>query len=94
MTIAPANQTKPIFGASNSIIVSRPTLPVCQKVHAAPGSIFNGLKREELLAMNSMILHELYFASLGKVGASRVHNWRNRSRQTSVASRSGAISLE
>ena len=25
----------------------------------------NGLKREELFAMNSMILHELYFASLG-----------------------------
>ncbi|MDP3739515.1 MAG: Fe-Mn family superoxide dismutase [Hyphomonadaceae bacterium] len=32
----------------------------------APGFMFNGLKREELLAMNSMILHELYFASLGK----------------------------
>lgn len=26
----------------------------------------NGLKREELLAANSMILHELYFASLGE----------------------------
>jgi superoxide dismutase, Fe-Mn family len=33
-----------------------------------PGFMFNGLKREELLAMNSMILHELYFASLGKGG--------------------------
>jgi hypothetical protein len=33
--------------------------------------MFNGLKREELLAMNSMILHELlYFASLGKGGGS------------------------
>jgi Fe-Mn family superoxide dismutase len=29
----------------------------------------NGLKREELIAMNSMILHELYFASLGSPGA-------------------------
>lgn len=28
----------------------------------------NGLKREELVAMNSMILHELYFASLGPTG--------------------------
>jgi Fe-Mn family superoxide dismutase len=34
----------------------------------APGFMFNGLKREELLAMNSMILHELYFASFGKGG--------------------------
>jgi len=35
----------------------------------SPGFMFNGLKREELIAMNSMILHELYFASLGKGGA-------------------------
>ena len=31
----------------------------------APGFVINGLKREELLAWNSMILHELYFAGLG-----------------------------
>ncbi len=31
----------------------------------APGFVINGLKREELIAGNSMILHELYFASLG-----------------------------
>lgn len=31
----------------------------------APGFILNGLKREELIAWNSMILHELYFAGLG-----------------------------
>lgn len=31
----------------------------------APGFLINGLKREELIAWNSMILHELYFASLG-----------------------------
>ncbi|KNZ31908.1 MAG: superoxide dismutase [Methylibium sp. NZG] len=32
---------------------------------AAPGFELNGLKREELIATNSMLLHELYFASLG-----------------------------
>ena len=35
----------------------------------APGFQINGLKREELLAMNSMMLHELYFASLGAAGS-------------------------
>jgi superoxide dismutase, Fe-Mn family len=29
------------------------------------GFVWNGLKREELIATNSMLLHELYFASLG-----------------------------
>src|SRR5215471_12958544 len=32
----------------------------------APGFVINGLKREELIASNSMILHELYFESLGE----------------------------
>jgi Fe-Mn family superoxide dismutase len=31
----------------------------------APGFIINGLKREQLIAMNSMILHELFFSGLG-----------------------------
>ena len=31
----------------------------------APGFMLNGLKREELIAWNSMILHEIYFAGLG-----------------------------
>src|SRR3954463_7294095 len=31
----------------------------------APGYVMNGLKREELIAMNSMILHELFFDGLG-----------------------------
>lgn len=35
----------------------------------APGFVINGLKREELIATNSMLLHELYFASLGGDGA-------------------------
>src|SRR5947209_5745418 len=30
-----------------------------------PGFLINGLKREELIAMNSMILHELFFDGLG-----------------------------
>jgi superoxide dismutase, Fe-Mn family len=32
----------------------------------APGFQINGLKREELMAWNSMILHELYFAGFGQ----------------------------
>ncbi|BEP56409.1 Fe-Mn family superoxide dismutase [Variovorax sp. V118] len=35
-----------------------------------PGFALNGLKREELIASNSMLLHELYFASLGGDGRS------------------------
>ncbi len=34
----------------------------------APGYVINGLKREELVALNSTLLHELYFASLGGDG--------------------------
>jgi Fe-Mn family superoxide dismutase len=34
----------------------------------APVFVINGLKREELVAMNSMILHELYFSGLGQSG--------------------------
>jgi Fe-Mn family superoxide dismutase len=35
----------------------------------APGYLLNGLKREELMALNSVILHEIYFANLGKGGS-------------------------
>lgn len=35
----------------------------------APTFTINGLKREELIAMNSMILHEAYFDSLGGGGS-------------------------
>jgi Fe-Mn family superoxide dismutase len=35
---------------------------------SAPVFVINGLKREELIAANSMILHELYFDSLGGEG--------------------------
>src|SRR5690348_6310257 len=35
---------------------------------AAPAHVLNGLKREELAALNSTLLHELYFAGLGGDG--------------------------
>src|SRR3546814_30347 len=38
-------------------------------VASAPVFLLNGLKREELIATNSMILHEVYFDSLGGSGA-------------------------
>jgi Fe-Mn family superoxide dismutase len=34
----------------------------------APNFLINGLKREELIAANSMILHEIYFDGLGGGG--------------------------
>ena len=34
----------------------------------APGHVLNGLKRDQLTALNSTLLHELYFASLGGDG--------------------------
>lgn len=38
-------------------------------VATAPVFVLNGLKREELIAANSMILHEVYFDNLGANGA-------------------------
>jgi len=35
-------------------------------IATAPGFLLNGLKREELIAWNSMILHEVYFAGFGE----------------------------
>jgi Fe-Mn family superoxide dismutase len=35
----------------------------------SPGFVITGLKREELIASNSMLLHELFFASLGDESA-------------------------
>jgi len=34
--------------------------------NTAPGFLINGLKREQLIASNSMILHELFFDGLGE----------------------------
>ena len=33
-----------------------------------PGHVINGLKRDEMTALNSTLLHELYFASMGGEG--------------------------
>jgi Fe-Mn family superoxide dismutase len=33
---------------------------------SAPNFVINGLKREQLIAMNSMILHEVFFEGLGE----------------------------
>ena len=41
---------------------------VALDVATAPVFVLNGLKREELIATNSMILHEVYFDSLGDGG--------------------------
>ena len=38
-------------------------------IATAPGFLINGLKREELIATNSMILHEIYFGGLGTTSA-------------------------
>ena len=40
-----------------------------------PGYRLNGLKREELVATNSMLLHELYFAGLGGDGRTMEPAW-------------------
>jgi Fe-Mn family superoxide dismutase len=48
----------------NAIAVQWASLDVAR----APVFAINGLKREELIAMNSMILHEVYFDSLGAGG--------------------------
>jgi len=42
---------------------------------SAPGFVWNGLKREELVATNSMLLHELYFASLASAPQAMEPAW-------------------
>ncbi len=37
--------------------------------NTAPGYLVNGLKREQLIATNSMVLHELFFNGLGEESA-------------------------
>jgi superoxide dismutase, Fe-Mn family len=37
--------------------------------NTAPGYLINGLKREQLIATNSMVLHELFFNGLGEESA-------------------------
>lgn len=43
---------------------------------SAPGFVLNGLEREELIATNSMLLHELYFAGLGGDGVTMEPAWK------------------
>ena len=58
-------------GAVKRLNAIRATLS--QKPFATmPGFDLNGLKREELIATNSMLLHELHFACLGGDGAPMV----------------------
>ena len=51
-------------GAVKRLSVIAATIATLDPI-AVPGFQMNGLKREELIAWNSMILHELYFANLG-----------------------------
>lgn len=55
-------------GAVKRIAVIRAELAKLDMA-SAPGFLLSGLKREELIAWNSMILHELYFAGLNGGGA-------------------------
>ena len=57
----------------------------------APGFVINGLKREELIAMNSMILHEIYFAGLG--ASDRPARYPTLWRATSAAPSNGTLSF-
>src|SRR5262245_47956417 len=40
----------------------------------APGYVVSGLKRDEMIALNSTLLHELYFASLGVAPVAKGRN--------------------
>ena len=58
----------------------------------APAHVINGLKREELVALNSTLLHELYFASMG--GDGRVTPKMSERLSTSSASKSPSTMRE
>jgi superoxide dismutase, Fe-Mn family len=55
-----------------------------------PAHVLSRLKRDEATALNSTLLHELYFASLGGDGRSCRMKWPTRSRATSALCRAGA----
>lgn len=42
----------------------------------APNFVINGLKREELIAANSMILQEIYFDSMRRLPNTSMSSWR------------------
>ena len=56
----------------------------------APNFVINGLKREELIASNSMILHEIYFDGLGGASKPSGARWLARLRAISAAWSVGA----
>ena len=56
----------------------------------APNFVVNGLKREELIAANSMILHEIYFDGLGGGGTPKNPLIEAHHAATSAASSAGA----
>ena len=56
----------------------------------APGFQLNGLKREELVAANSMLLHEVYFDSLGGDGHTMTPAMELALLRISAALRAGA----
>ena len=58
---------------------------------SAPVFLVNGLKREQLIAMNSMILHELFFDGLGDASEPSA-GLRGRWRATSARTSAGAPS--
>jgi len=47
----------------------------------AAGFVINGLKREQLIAMNSMILHELFFDAIASMPAVGTARWMCSSRR-------------
>src|SRR5205823_12521171 len=57
----------------------------------AAGFLINGVKREQLIAMNSMILHELFFDGLGEQ-SNLVERCARRWREISDRSSAGARS--
>lgn len=58
-----SHHEKNYAGAVKRLGAIQSQLPAAD-VASAPGYLINGLKREELIALNSMILHEIYFAAL------------------------------
>ena len=54
----------------------------------APNFLLNGLKREQLIAANSAVLHEIYFDGLG-AAANPAAIWRRPSIATSATWRAG-----
>jgi Fe-Mn family superoxide dismutase len=65
-------------GALRRLNAIRARLATLDWSHASTFDI-NGLKREELIASGSVILHEIYFESLGGQGDSPPRRWSGTS---------------